>query len=268
MTAVALAAFVALALVLTALWLRARAGSRDLERRLEAANQRLDASTMARDTFFDLVTHELRSPLTAVLGYQELLRDGAYGSFDDAAEEPIDRIGRSARHLLHLIDGTVELGRLRSGGLRPSVETVDLGIVLPPVLDAFRARLRDRGLEARVHSPDRLPTIRSDQDRLARALELLITSATRYPAGESLTLDIDTTDDGVSVTIHETTIPVREEADDPALRLGIRLAVASGLARLLGGRLDLQPADGPIVRRVTFHVPDMASGAGEEPVTL
>jgi signal transduction histidine kinase len=257
----------AAAVVTTALWLRSRSRVHDLERRLEDTRERLEASRAARNTFFDLVTHELRSPLTAILGYQELLRDGAYGSFDDGAMEAIERIGRSARHLLHLIDGLVELSRLRSGGLRPSPGPVNLGAVVPPVVDAFRSHLRERGLEPHVHAPDHLPTLRSDQDRLVRILDLVITSAVRHPANDALTLDIET-DHGLAVRVHELAAPVRDESDDPAIRLGIRLAVASGLARLLGGRLVLDPPDGPVIRRIALHLPDMGPTLGDEPVTL
>lgn len=266
--AAAIGALALLAAAAAALWVRGRVRTRALRRDLDEARRRLGAADDAREAFFDLVTHELRSPLSAVLGFQELLRDGAYGDLEDGAREAVDRIGRSARHLLNLIDGLVELSRLRGGSLQPRTEQVNLGVVLPAVADAFRGHLRDRGIQAGVAMPDALPTIRSDGERLTRALDLLITSAVRHPAGDSLSLDVETTDDGVALHVHETDLDLHTEADDPALRLGLRLAVAAGLAHVLGGELLLDPPDGPIVRRISFRIRDLEPTDRRTPATL
>src|SRR5687768_8696407 len=53
--------------------------------------------------------HELRTPLAAILGYQELLSDGLYGDLSDRQREPVERIHQSAQQLLHLLDGLQEL---------------------------------------------------------------------------------------------------------------------------------------------------------------
>ena len=53
--------------------------------------------------------HELRTPLAAILGYQELLADGLYGELNDRQREPVNRIQQSAQQLIHLLDGLQEL---------------------------------------------------------------------------------------------------------------------------------------------------------------
>ncbi|MFW5951339.1 MAG: sensor histidine kinase [Gemmatimonadota bacterium] len=274
----AFVAFAALAAagLFAALWLRTRAKLRALresaqrlaserdqarrqlercDRELERARHDLDHARDARETFFDLVTHELRSPLSAILGYQELLADGAYGAIATPLEEPVERIGRSAHHLLHLIDGVVELSRVRSGSLRPDLEPVNLQILLASVVDAFRTAALERGLEPRIAPLPELPTIISDQDRLIRAFDLLITSAVKHTRNRHIRWECTGHLDGATIRISGTEIEVREDADDPALRLGIRLAVAQGIARVLGGRLDLDTRDGAI-HALSFEIRD------------
>lgn len=259
----------AAAVLFAALWLRARSQRRTADEQVEKLRTRLDRAHAARETFFDLATHELRSPLSAILGYQELLGDGAYGGLDEGASEPVERIGRSARHLLHLIDGVVEISRLRSGTVRPDLGPVDLGVLLSSVAEAFRTAASERGLDSRVTIPDRLPTVRSDQERLVRALDLVVTSAVKHPAGSVITLEVenlessgadprdDSRDDSrIVVRIAETEIEPREEAGDPALRLGIRLAVAEGIAGILGGQLALDTGEDGRIRRLAFHIGD------------
>ena len=263
------------ALVLAALWLRARRTARaarrearirsreagelhdhveTLQRRVEQIGTRLAESDEARESFFDLTTHELRSPLSAILGYQELLQDGAYGDLGDGADDAIVRIGRSARHLLHLIDGVVELSRIRAGTVSPDAGPVDLGVLLTAVADAFRNSARDRRLEPTVDIPQTLPTIRSDQERLVRALDLFVTSAVKHPAETQIRLEVTASHHTIAVRIGETDIDVRHDADDLSLRVGIRLAVAQGIADILGGSLEMDEDDAGVVRSLTFRI--------------
>jgi signal transduction histidine kinase len=244
------------AVVLAILWAREHARVRRLREEREAAGAESAQAAEAREAFFDLATHELRSPLSAILGYQELLEDGVYGDLGPALEA-VERIGRSATHLLHLIDGVIELSRLRAGTVRPELESVDLGVLLSTVADAFRTQARERSIQPRVSLPGQLPTIRSDQGRLVRSLDLLVTSAIKHPAGSSLDLEVRTDGDDVTVRIEPTRIEVREAGQDPAVRLGIRLAVADALASLLGGSLDLDTEPDGSITTLTLRIRDL-----------
>lgn len=259
MTTIASALGIA-ALLLAGLWVRERRRGQALRAQLDEARRTADRAEHARESFFDLVTHELRSPLSAILGYQELIRDGAFGPITPGAEEPVERIGRSARNLLHLIDGVVELSRLRGGSVRPVSAPVDLGGILPAVAEAFRRQAGDRGIEVHVHWPDRLPMLRSDADRITRALDLLVTSAIKHPAGGPMHMRIEAAAGSLTVRMDGTAIPPRQPADDRALRYGLRVAVADRIAALLGGELSLQQHDEAIVSGFAFRITDLPPG--------
>ncbi|HSH46107.1 MAG TPA: HAMP domain-containing sensor histidine kinase [Longimicrobiales bacterium] len=242
---------------------RAARARKELEnaRRAEAdAREQARRANRARDGFFDVTTHELRSPLAAILGYQELIRDGAYATLDDAAE-PVERIGRSAQHLLHLIDGVVELSRARGGTLEPDLEPVSLQDLAASVATAFTTSARERRIQPAVTLPDAHTTILTDPERVLRALDLVITSAVKHPAGDRLSLGIRLNGDRLHVDIHETAIHTHAESDDPALRLGIRLAIARATARLLGGSLELDEDESGVIHGISFriHVPPPGS---------
>ena len=108
-----------------------------------------------------------------------------------------------------------------------------------------------------VRVPERLPTLRTDQERLVRALDLIITSAVRHPGEGTLTLSVRAEPDELAVSLE----PLRLElgpGDDPAVRLGIRLAVARGIGELLGGGLDLDTEAGH-ARRIALRVRDLGA---------
>jgi signal transduction histidine kinase len=234
-----LAAVVATALVLILLGLlaRERARRRSLEAELNDERRRHHAAAHASDEFFHNVSHELRSPIAAILGYQELLGDGAYGPLHDAATEPVDRIGRSADHLLHLVDGAVDLGRIRSGLAEPRIESVDLR----PLLDGAAADLRrhgeERGISIHIEvEPPREP-FPTDPDRLTRAIHLLAVAAVRRPVSE-LRFEARRRNHALEVRISGADFP-DSSAHDLAARCGIRVAIAEATARLLGGSLQI-----------------------------
>jgi signal transduction histidine kinase len=255
--AAALAAALIAASLFARLWLRARRGSVALQERARKLSADLAEARTARETFFDLATHELRSPLTVILGYQELLEDGAYGRLDENTADAVERVGRSARHLLNLIDGVVELSRIRSGVVRPDLEDVNLGVLLASVADAFRTHASDRGIEARVQLPPSLPTVRSDRDRLVRALDLLVTSAVKNPADTWLGLEVAEVPGGATARITGTRIHLLHETGSLELQLGIRVAVADAIARVLGGALDLEKDDDGAVRSFVFRIQEV-----------
>lgn len=250
------AAVVAVA-VLAALWIRARSQVAHMRTVHARLTRELEQATEARETFFDLATHELRSPLSAILGYQELLEDGMYGSLDEQATDVVARLGRSSQHLLHLIDGVVELSRLRSGTVQPDIDSVNLSIVLASVADSFRTQAVERGLEPRVRVTPSLHTIRSDQDRLVRALDLLMTSAVKNPEGQWIGLDVTRDASGATVRLTGTRMVVLHQVDDLAFRLGLRVAVADGIARVLGGSLDLETDAEGTVHALSFRIRDL-----------
>ncbi len=233
-------------------WLLARARGRETRRELEAARRRMETARAARETFFDLTTHELRAPLSAILGYQELLHDGAYGELSEPARDASARLGRAAHHLLHLIDGVIELSRMRSGDVQPDLETVDLGVVFAAAGDAFRSHATEREIEPSVEIPADLPTIQTDRDRLVRALDLVMTSAVRHPDGPAMTLRVEAGEGDFAVIVEPTRLTLDPDTEDPTIRMGIRLAVAYRIGQLLGGGLDL-PVDDGLARAIRFR---------------
>ena len=248
-------AALALLLGLGILWSRERTKRVRLERELSDARSRAARVDQARETFFDLATHELRSPLAAILGYQELLRDGLYGQLGDAGMDAVDRVGRSARHLLHMIDGIVELSRLRTGEVRPELGPVDTADLLRTVGEDLRRHGEQRGVSVEVDLPEALTTIHSDRDRLVRILDLLLVSAVKHPGDGTLTLTATGDAAGFTLRLDGAAVPLRSDNDDIALRLGLRLAIVHHVASLLGGSFHVHPENGSPVHRLTLSIP-------------
>lgn len=288
-----ISALLAVAAVVLAVRLgRARAELRQLERGLEKTEAELAAARSARLGIIDAVAHELRTPLSAILGHQELLAEGLYGQLEERAQGAVVRIGDSSRQLLHLIDGVLDLARVELGALELQIEPTDSRELVEGAARYARALSGDRGGEMEVALPDRFPSFVTDPRRAERLIHLAVTGAVRatgsrplslrarWEEGPTLLFELSGTsldpdaapEDGVGRPdpgeaaldeLHRA-MPrpvVGEGTHGPEApgRSWLRLTVARTLARRLGGELHVQE-EGETTR-VSIRLPALEPGA-------
>lgn len=105
---------------------------------LEEQYRRITEASHLKSEFLANMSHEMRTPLNAVIGFSELLHDGKVGPVSSESRELLGDILASARHLLHLIDGLLDLGHAESGRMVFRREPVDLRVLVGEVLDIVR----------------------------------------------------------------------------------------------------------------------------------
>lgn len=191
----------------------------------------------------DVLAHELRTPLAAILGYQELMTDGIYGPLPSGVEDAVARIGRSARQLLALVDGLDLVDApapARTVGAPPSAVSPVLAELAPGVEEEAQAR----GLEVEVAIPSVELRVRCDAVTLRSVLELLLGALFKSAASGSFTLRAAAGADG-SVQFLLANTPL-EELDAPATAsavrtgAGLRVLIARRLAEQVGGDVRLE----------------------------
>jgi signal transduction histidine kinase len=211
--------------------------------------------------FLALLAHELRNPLGAITGYEELLAEGMYGELDQRGLDALGRIRASADQVLSLLDGLSELIKPGSA-LAPSSGPADLKQILQEALDNARVLASARGATIDGELPPALPAINTDAERLTHTLELALGGAVRASPGGKLTVTITSEDDTHAIEVHgsaldllrdDPTLPPVLHDDVPAAIStgpGLRLAMASSLARSLGGTVDLHMVEGGTILRI------------------
>lgn len=150
----------------------------------------LDASLAASEgrqrEFLLSVSHEMRTPLTAVRGYAEALADGMI------PPEDVPRVGQTlgaeAGRLDHFVSDLLELARLEADDFRVDIQLVDAALILPTVLEAWRGVAGPAGVRLRADAPGPLPVL-TDARRLRQLLDGLVENALRVaPAGAPVVL--------------------------------------------------------------------------------
>ncbi len=199
--------------------------------------------------FVDALAHDLRTPLSAVLGYLELLEDGVYGELDPRMRDTLARVSGSARQIEEIVAGVIELTRTSAPRITPA--RVDPA----PLLDAAAQQAEMLAAERNAaFALDRQPSVQpfaSDAQRLSILIDLAFAAAVRASPNASLRARAEGRDDALHLRIDGTGIgpdvhaPSRFAAFDPdsteaaGRRPSLRLAIVACLARQLGGELAL-----------------------------
>jgi signal transduction histidine kinase len=245
----------------------------DLARRAAVAidNARLYeaalAANEAKANFLAAMSDELRTPLTAIVGYQELLTEGIPGAVNKAQGEQLGRIKASAERLLGLIDEILQYARLESGRETIHVDTVVAKAVVDEAMAIVVPAASDRHLALVADKIDPALTLQTDAHKLRQVLVSLLTNAVRFTERGSVTVrsfargvdvvfEVEDTGPGIAPENQEKIFDafwqVEQDHTRPVRGGGLGLSTARRLARLLGGDLtvDSRPSHGSTFRIV------------------
>ena len=129
---------------------RALSDALDRER---AAVERLQVLDRARDEFVSTVSHELRTPITSILGFTELLQDGATVAPDPMQLPLLDNITRASHRLIAICNDLLLLSGLEAGAVTLSMELLDLAECVDGAAEAIKPLLANRDLRVEIERP-------------------------------------------------------------------------------------------------------------------
>jgi signal transduction histidine kinase/DNA-binding response OmpR family regulator len=220
---------------------RARVQARDLERAITE-----------RSRFFASLSHELRTPINAVIGYNHLLRERVFGELNEQQTGALDKANRSAQHLLELVDDILDISKIEAGKLEIFPEPVDLASLLRDTATSVQLQAREKGLELEIEASD-ATEVRTDPARVRQIVLNLLSNAVKFTASGRVDLRLRPADGGgATVAVRDTGPGI---AADDLERIfeefeqgggapgtsgtGLGLAISRRLAELLGGDLQV-----------------------------
>lgn len=169
-------------------------------------NERLTKADRLKNDFVSNVSHELKTPLTSIMGFAALMKKKLSEIvINEAVEEPkrrkaagqlaenVDIILDEGSRMQALIQDLLDLDELESGSVTWRNDAVDMCALLRDVLDGFRPRAALRGIEVVDRVPGELPPVRGDRDRLAQVVSKLLDNALKFsPDGGRITATAET----------------------------------------------------------------------------
>ena len=204
----------------------------------------------AKDQFLATLSHELRTPMTAVLGWARLLRMGLSAS---EAEVAIDAIEQAASAQAQLIEDVLDVSRITSGKFTFERRPVDLATVAGAAITALHPTAAARKVEILTSFPPALPPVAGDEGRLQQVIWNLISNALKFtPKGGSVTVRITHTGSLVYLSVQDTGEGIAadflpfifepfRQADTSTTRthggIGLGLSIVRSIVELHGGRV-------------------------------
>jgi signal transduction histidine kinase len=207
--------------------------------------------TIRRD-FVANVSHELKTPLTAVSGYAETLLDD--GIPPDQRQRFVETIRDNAARMQRIVDDLLDLSRIESGGWRPNVSTVEVSGIVQDVFTALRNAASVKGLTLTANVAPDATHVRVDPTAFRQIVTNLVENAVRYTREGGVTLRTRAADGGVWVEVSDTGIGIAPEhlprlferfyrVDAGRSRAeggtGLGLAIVRHLAEAHGGRAEV-----------------------------
>jgi signal transduction histidine kinase len=229
-----------------------------------------EASDKIKDEFISLASHELRTPMTAIKGFTEMILDGDYGKVNEELKKPLESIQISSNRQIHLINELLDVSRLQIGVVRYHLQDVSLEQVIDEVLTTLHPMTRHKKVKLHCESfTDR--TVQGDPMWMKQVLNNLIGNALKYTQHGSITLRIDDTNELSYISVTDTGLGIdesdqeklfgrfRQFHNDIALRAmgsGLGLYISRMVARKMGGDVVLKKSIPGRGSTFVFSVPN------------
>jgi signal transduction histidine kinase len=227
---------------------------------LASANRRLQELDTLKSQFLSVATHELRTPLSIILGYNAMIEESALERLT-AEERGLLRESLSAcKRLMRLVNSMLDLSQLQSGKIPLQLSVCDLGQSLRAVVKLFEAEAHRRGLNIELRLDPALPQVEIDPERIEQVFVNLVSNALKYTDADGLIaisgggvengrIAIDVSDTGIGIAAEH-----QEMIFDEFARVrntstgrpgsGLGLAIVRRILEAHGGDISVNSAPG------------------------
>ncbi|MGF7175823.1 PAS domain S-box protein [Azospirillum doebereinerae] len=249
-----------------------------IEGELTAAKEEAERANLAKSKFLAASSHDLRQPLQSLFFFSAALADFVP---DGKGRDLLRRLDQGLDSMKGLLDSLLDVSRLDSGAITPTLEDFPVAAVIDAIDAAYAPLATGKGLEWRLESCD--ATVRSDRTLLARLVRNLVDNALRYTQSgmirlrckeEGGRLAIEVQDTGIGIPgdhlerIFEEFHQVGNPERDRALGLGLGLAIVRRLSLLLDHPVEVRSVHGRgSAFRVLVPLGEAQPAAAEAPAT-
>jgi len=217
------------------------------------ARNEAERANRLKDEFLATISHELRNPLNAIMGWAHMMRVGNLTPAN--VERAVETIYRNAKSQSQLVADLLDVSRIISGKLRLDVRTVDLISIVNAAVDSIRPGAEAKGIRLQTMFDPAAGPISGDADRLQQIVWNLLTNAVKFtPKGGRIQVKVQRVDSHVEVVVSDTGVGISKEflpyvfdrfrqADASTTRihggLGLGLSIVHQLVDLHGGTVSV-----------------------------
>jgi len=230
------------------------------EMELLRARERAEEASKAKSTFIANMSHEFRTPLNAILGYAQVMKNS--GELTTEQQNFVDEIMNGGVQLLSMINNVLDLSKIETSKIEYKEVSFPADQLIKSVADSFEKSFRAKGVSLSAIITEGVPeTLITDFQKLNRILKQLLSNALKFTPEGSVTIRVDFekapysdagADGRLSIGIIDTGVgiaeekkeliykPFAKESPDSSEGTGLGLALVKRLTRFLGGKVEVQ----------------------------
>jgi signal transduction histidine kinase len=181
---------------------------------LIAANDKLRELDALKSKFLSVATHELRTPLSIILGYNSMLAESLGDRLGDAEKQTLEESMAACKRLIRLVNSMLDINQIQAGKMQMNMAREDLRPIATGIVNLFQHEARQRDIRLAMEFPTRLPRLEMDSERMQQVLINLVGNALKFTsAGGSVTVSLRERreTDAVEIAVSDTGIGISKE---------------------------------------------------------
>jgi len=247
--------------------------------RLRQMNEELERAYQMQQVFLGNVSHEIRTPLTAIRGYVEMMEDLVVGPLNQEQKTLLGKILDSCEDMLRMIEGLLEISRLRRGRLvvKPRVCVPSDSLKKAVAMAKLLAEQKEIDIKLNINGGEKTGVY--DEEKLSTIFSNLLTNAVKFTEkGGEVTASLEYTEDGFTAVIADTGVGIPEDKIETIFEefsqletprkgksrgFGLGLSIVRALVELLGAELTVSSVVG-LGTAFTVYIPSLDTSHGHD----
>ena len=166
----------------------------------------------AKTEFMSIVSHQLRTPLTAIKGYTSMILEGIYGKLPEKMQKPVDNVLISSERLIRFVNDILNVTRIETGRLEFIPESTAMEEIISSVIFELDIKAKEKNLYLKWEKPkEPLPKIMIDPDKTRQIILNFIDNAIKYTNEGGVTVEVGSTKSEVKIKISDTGVGMSKE---------------------------------------------------------
>ncbi len=228
---------------------------RTVENLIEKINENNDALKRLEEQkteFVSVASHQLRGPISSIIGHISMMMEGDYGSLPKYLHQPMSRIYKSSSSLAILINDFLNVSRIEKGEMEYLIEDFNLNLVVKSLIPDFKILAKEKNINIVKEVNNKKISVRGDINKVRQVISNIVDNAIKYTVEGDIIITCEKNADSATVSVKDSGIGIDEKfgqeifkkfvRDEEAIKMdvagtGLGLFVASIMINAMGGKI-------------------------------